>query len=499
VALKKNVLANYIGQGWSALMGLAFIPLYIKYLGIEVYGLIGVFTLLQSWLSLLDMGMTPTLSREMSRFTGGAVDSQYIRNLLRSIEIVGCAVALLISLGIWAASDWLAADWLRAENLPVSAVARAFSVMGLVTALRFVENIYRSCLVGLQKQVLLNLIQIVTSTLRGLGAVAILIWLSPTIEAFFIWQGLISLATVGLCAIVVYWGLSAAPQPVRFSLVTLQKIWPFASGMIGITLLSLLLTQVDKLMLSKLLSLKDFGYYTLAATIASILSVLIAPITQAFYPRFNELVASESQSQLTKLYHLSAQLVTVLIGSIAIVLIVFGKPLLALWTQDALLAERLAPLLSVLVLGNFLNCLMHIPYQMQLAHGWTSLAIKINSLSVVIIVPAIFWATSNFGAIGAGWVWVCLNLSYFVIGIHFMYQRLLTAEKWQWYLQDIVMPLVAGTSVAVLLKLGSSMLVPSLVSTVVILTISSCGVFLATLMAAPAVRLQFVGLVIKRS
>ena len=67
--LKRNLIANYLGQGWAALMGLAFIPLYIKYLGIEAYGLIGLFALLQAWLSLLDMGMTPTLGREMARFT----------------------------------------------------------------------------------------------------------------------------------------------------------------------------------------------------------------------------------------------------------------------------------------------------------------------------------------------------------------------------------------------------------------------------------------------
>lgn len=69
--LKRNLIANYLGQGWNALMGLAFVPLYIKYLGMEAYGLIGLFALLQAWLSLLDMGMTPTLNPEMARFSGG--------------------------------------------------------------------------------------------------------------------------------------------------------------------------------------------------------------------------------------------------------------------------------------------------------------------------------------------------------------------------------------------------------------------------------------------
>jgi O-antigen/teichoic acid export membrane protein len=78
--LKKNLIANYLGQGWTALMGLAFIPLYIKYLGIEAYGLIGLFAIIQAWLSLLDMGMTPMLGREMARSTGGSHTAQSIRD-----------------------------------------------------------------------------------------------------------------------------------------------------------------------------------------------------------------------------------------------------------------------------------------------------------------------------------------------------------------------------------------------------------------------------------
>ena len=53
-------------------MGLIFVPVYIKYLGIESYGLIGFFASMQAWFALLDMGMTPTLGREIARFTGGS-------------------------------------------------------------------------------------------------------------------------------------------------------------------------------------------------------------------------------------------------------------------------------------------------------------------------------------------------------------------------------------------------------------------------------------------
>jgi len=489
--VKKNVIANYLGQGWSALMGLAFIPLYIKYLGVESYGLIGIFALLQGWLTLLDMGMTPALSREMARFTGGAHESQSIRDLLRSIEIMGFGIAVVIALGIWAASGWLASDWLRAEKLPVGVVAQAFTIMGVVTAMRFIENIYRSSIVGLQRQVLLNIVLSVMATLRGLGAVGILIWVSPTIEAFFIWQGILSIITVGLFAAVLYHTLPVAENAARFSLTALKGIRQFAVGMMTITFLALLLTQVDKILLSRLLTLEAFGYYALAGTVANALYMLPGPVAAAFYPHFTELVEREDVAAMIAAYHKGAQLVTVLMGTAAIVLIVFGDAVMLLWTANPTLARQVVPLVAVLSLGTLLNGLMWIPYHTQLAYGWTSLTVKVAIFAVAVIVPAILWATPKYGAIGAAWVWVGLNAGYVMIDIYFMHRRLLPTEKWRWYRQDVAVPLIAGAVVAVLLRWATPVL-PGALAKLIALLISAGLVLAAATLAAQAVRQQLV-------
>ena len=450
MSLKKNVLANYLGQGWRAIMSLAFVPLYIKYLGIEAYGLIGIFVMLQTWLSLLDMGMKPALGREMARFTGGGHDAQSIWDLLRSIEIISIAMALFVAFGIWVASGWLATDWVQAEKMSVDVVAQAFALMGLVIALRFIENVYTNCIAGLQRQVLQNAVTSIMATLRGLGAVGVLIWVSPTIEAFFIWQGLMSLATAAVFMAVVYRVLPRSARAARFSVPALLNIWRFAAGMLGITLLALLLTQIDKIILSRLLTLELFGYYALAGLISSGLYVMTAPIGAAFYPRFTELYTRQDYLALGKYYHLGAQLVTVLMGSATVILMIFADRVLLLWTADPVLTEQVAPIMVVLALGTFFNGLMWIPYQMQLAHGWTSLSIKINIVAVIFLVPAILWVVPAYGAMGAAWVWVILNAGYCLIGVHFMYRRILTLEKWKWYFNDILIPLSATITVALL-------------------------------------------------
>jgi len=156
---------------------------------------------------------------------------------------------------------------------------------------------------------------------------------------------------------------------------------------------------------------------------------------------------------LADTYHKAAQLVSVFAGSAAIVFILFGETFLRIWTQNAVLAARTAPLLSLLMLGNLLNGLMWVPYQTQLAHGWTSLSVKVNVVAVALIVPSILLVTPRYGAIGAAWAWVSLNLGYVLIASQFMYRRILRSEKWRWYFQDLLLPLAASLSVALLLKL----------------------------------------------
>lgn len=478
-------------------MALAFLPLYIDYLGLEAYGLIGVFALLQAWLTLLDIGMKPTLVREMARFTAGEHDAQSVRDLLRSIEFIAISVALLVGFGIWGASGWLAADWLGAKTLPLATVAQAIALMGGVAALRLLENIYISGISGLQRQVLQNVLSSVMATLRGLGAVAALAWVAPRIEVFFLWQGIVSLLTVLVFATAVYRTLPAARRRARISRSALLGVWRFAAGMTVITVLSLLLTQVDKILLSRLLSLKAFGAYALAAAVTGGLYLLSGPVTAAYYPRFTELVARGDDAGLARLYHQSAQLVSVLMGSAAVILSVFASPILLVWTNEPSLAVEVAPLLTLLAAGTLANGLMWIPYHLQLAHAWTSLTIKTNIVAVCLLIPAILYLVPRHGAMGAAGAWLALNSGYLTVGIGLMHRRLLPREKWRWYLQDVALPLAAAGSVAGLLRL----LLPQSahrLGELALLALAAGLSLLAAALAASTVRPQLLRLVRRR-
>jgi O-antigen/teichoic acid export membrane protein len=332
-------------------------------------------------------------------------------------------------------------------------VAQAIALMGLVAALRFCEGAYRGAMFGLQKQVRYNAANAVLVTLRFAGVIAVLKWVSPTIGAFFLWQGLVSVLSVAVFAVSVHRALPRAPRRPSFSREAVAGVWKFASGMMAITLLALLLTQVDKLLLSRLLPLESFGYYSLAGTVAGVLYFAAAPITQALSPRLVELHTQGSEAELASAYHQGAQLVTVLAGPAGLLLGFFANGVIYMWSGDAELARNTSAVLSVLAVGTFLNTLIYMPYQLQLAHGWTGLAVRGNAVAVAVLIPALFWAVPRYGALGAAWIWLILNAGYVAISMQLMHRRLLPAEKRRWYVEDVFLPVSGALAVMLLASL----------------------------------------------
>lgn len=446
--LKKNIGANFAGSVWQALMALVFVPLYIKFMGIESWGLIGIFATLQAMFGPLGMGLSGTLNREMARLSVLPSKEQEMRNLVRTLEVLYWSVAVFAGITVVSLSPFIAHHWINARQLPPKTIEQALLIMGFVMALQMPIGFYSGGLMGLQKQVLLNVINVGISTLRGAGAVLILWLVSPTIQAFFLWQIIISAINIFLLALFLWRRLPHGDNKAVFQKQLLTGIWRFAAGMSGISILAVILTQLDKIILSKLLSLEMFGYYMLASVVAMSLTRVFTPVFLSIYPRFTQLVSANNHEELKRLYHKSCQFIAVLVLPVAIVIAFFSYEVILLWTQNPITAERTHLLVSILICGTALNGLMNPPFALQLAFGWTRLSVLKNIIAVIFLVPLIIFLAMRYGAIGAASVWLLLNISYVLLEIPIMHRRLLRKEKWLWYWQDVSVPLIAAFFVA---------------------------------------------------
>ncbi|MDO8714690.1 MAG: oligosaccharide flippase family protein [Polynucleobacter sp.] len=442
--LKKNITANLLGQIWSAVMKFAFIPLYIDILGIQSYGLIGIFTLLQAWFIVLDFGLSPSISRQMSLFNSGGISNTSIRDLLRSIEIVALMIAILIAIGVFLGADWLAKTLVKSSEFSSDEVKNAFIIMGIISALRFYEGIYHNVIIGLEKQVLFNFINGLIHTLRSVGALVVITWLDSTIIAFFIWQGVCSFLQTIILMLVIYKILPVGNRGARFSIKSLQTIRMFAGGVLVITILSLIVAQVDKLVIASYINLGEYGYYTLAATIASALTMISAPIIQAVYPRLIGLVAISDKDGLRSVYHLTSQLITIATSSITFIIAIFSSDIVYLWTNNYNTSQETAPILTIMIIGSFFSVLNQLPQSFQVAHNYLFIPLITNSLSLVILILMIILALPNYGVLGvAGAVAVTMALALFMSTWQIS-RKMIKNKKINIYLYDTILPMIGA-------------------------------------------------------
>jgi O-antigen/teichoic acid export membrane protein len=448
--ISRNIAANFAGTAWAGIMGPALVSVYVRFMGVEAYGLVGLLTTLQAAFALLDLGLSTATNRELARLSVQEGHGQEERDLVRTTETVYWLMAVAIGVVVIALAPLLAHRWIHAERLTDGTIQQAFLIMGLILAFQFPFSLYSGGLIGLQRQVLLNAIMIGMATLRGVGAIALLWLVSPTIRTFFVWQLIVTIAQTGVTAGFLWCSLPDAAARPRFRRAIIGKIWRFATGLMAVSFFALLLTQGDKIILSRLLALEKFGYYTLAAVVASSLYLLVAPIFTAVFPRFTQLIATGDDAALRTLYHQSCQLVSVLLLPVALVIAFFAREILQVWTRNPAVVANTHRIVTLLVIGTALNGLMNVPYALQLANGWTRLAFYQNAIAVALLMPLLIWAANRYGGVGAAAIWIAVNAGYVLIGIQVMHTRLLRDEKRAWYGRDVGLPLIGALSVVLI-------------------------------------------------
>lgn len=448
--VRRNIAANFIGRGWGIVSVYLFVPLYLQFLGVEAYGLVGVYSMLVGILALADVGLTATLSREMARLGMLNGAEGRMRDLLRTYEVAYLAISLASAVGLWMTAPYLASRWLQAGTLTPAEITTAIRAMGIAIAFQLPSGLYNGGLLGLQRQVTFNALQVAWGILRGVGSVAVLWLVSPTIIAFAICQ----LAVNAIYCIAVRTSLWRA-MPARtlqphFDRGLLRETWQYAAGMASISVLSAALTQTDKLVVSKILPLEMLGYYSLAGTLASVPLMLANPVGMAIFPRLTGLVAVVDREALLRLYHRACSLVSIVVLPCALTFLLYSDNLLFAWTGSSTVVQHVGLTTAFLLAGQIMQAITVIPFYLALAHGQTRLIVRVQLLGVLLIMPLLMVLVGRVGVVGGGIAWLVMNVCTLCPYMYFLHRRFLRGELQTWAQQDVGRPLVSALAVAVL-------------------------------------------------
>lgn len=446
--LTRNALANYAGQAYTTLLGIVMLPLYMRYLGVEAYGLVGFFSVLLAWFGLLDIGLSPALSRQVARHWSERGGNREIRRLLRTIEYLFGAIVLVIIALILLGGHWLASEWLDIRSLPNEQVVYCIKLMGAMIGLRWFAALYRGGVQGLEQMVWLNGATIVLATVRFIGAYALLRWISVDPGHFFEFQLLNSLLEVFALGRRFYRQTSAGVAgAAQFSLTALRAVLPFACGLAYTSALWVLVTQTDKLILSHSLSMREYGYFTIVAVVSNGLLTLGAPVNQAILPRMTRLHAAGDDAAMLGVYRAATRYLCSVMGPMTLYIALCAEPIVLAWTHDAQASQLAAQVLPWYIVGSGILTISSLPYCLQFAHGDIRLHIANSTVNAIVQAPIMVYAATYHGAVGVAYAWLGIRSLTFLLFPAVVHSRFAPSLHRQWLFADVLAPVALAAVV----------------------------------------------------
>lgn len=425
--MKNNIIANFVGRFWSILSNFLFIPLYIDYLGFDSYSVISFTLMIAGIMAVLDGGLTATLSREFARKDNTELQKQKIFKNVESLYFIvtGFCIAL-----IFLFSNFIAEKWILVEKFSPSQISFFLKIISFEIGFQLLFRFYVGGLLGLEKQVQANAFQVLLGIVRN-GLIVFALILMPYLKLFFLWQAFSTVIFTILIKVYlekVVYGKFSFTVNLKLEKSILTTIWKFAGGMLLIALVSALNTQLDKVTISKLLSLENLGYYTLAVSLSQGLIILVNPVAAALLPRFTAHFSNSEYSEARSLFLKSSLIVSIIIFSVLMTLSFFAKEIIWVWTGKLDLAEKSFQLIPIVALAYTMFALQVLPYNIAIANGYTKLNNILGIMSLIVTIPGYYFATKEYGAMGAATVFCFVQIITTFIFIFFINKKFIKSN-----------------------------------------------------------------------
>jgi O-antigen/teichoic acid export membrane protein len=357
--------------------------------------------------------------------------------------VITCGILTLIA---FACADQIATHWINVgQSVNKELVVTSIRMMALVFVPHLALGLYTAGLIGLERQIQANLIQSLFVTAKSGLVLFPIIW-RPDLSIYFSWQ----VTTTFLFALIARAALmtNLAAPVFTIGVPDFDRLKPyirFALGMFTISLIASVNTQLNKIVVSKLFSIKIFGYFTLASTIAQLPGVLTAPVGAALLPRLTALVSQGRRANLIKTYEDCSYLIASLSTCGAIAVMAFPQEILSVWLIGESFPYEVAIAARFLALGGMYLALATGPFYLGIANGHNTTSVLLGLVTLLVTVPLLQLSIARYGLLGATAPWIFVNAAALIVLTSVVHKRYYHGRSYRWWVRCTFVPITCNT------------------------------------------------------
>jgi len=417
VAIKRNAIYNLAGGTLPALVSLVVVPLMVRGLGSEGYGLYALVLAIVGYFALIDINATAGSVKFLAEYSA-AKNSDGINQVFSLGFLIYLCIGLLGACAIYALSSHLVVHVFSIDrNLTVLA-QRCLEVAAIGFFFGQLQVYLQSVPQALLRYDITGRIEMLFGSLLPLLAVVLL-------AAGY---GLLEIIALRVAASAV--NCLLLWRSIRSLLPTLRMVRPRAAlagqlfrfsaySFLG-RAATLTYQHADKLLIGSLVGMKALAYYTVAANLANGLLGMTYRLASVVFPSTSMLAAKGQFDALRQLYFTASRYMLYLNGALLLLLAVFAKDLLLLWVGPDF-AEHGSTILALIALAQFFSSQTNVPSLLNDGLGHPQVTGGFAVTRAVVGLVAVYLLASIHGAQGAALAHMlvsCLVTVVFLLYVH---------------------------------------------------------------------------------
>ncbi len=395
----RNIAFSGLGYILPLLASLATIPLMIKYMGEDVYGLYIICISLIGFMTFIDLGVGQAIVKYVSQYEATGDDAKIKPVLdiaLMMYVVLGVSIALLVTLF----SHSLGKLIYNGDALKAAMAAQALSITALAFLLSYINQFFLNVFKAYHRFDIPAVIQN-SANIAGIVSATVLLLLDyklPTI----LW-GYVIIQVVALVSGYTF-SRRVLPKGVVLGLSFDRHIFAEMIGFSIYTFVSNFLggvvSRLDKFIIGAILGTEAVTYYQIPHTIAQMANGIIQVLSQITFPRFSELSSLNDTVGRLALYKRSMLMVFFASMVINVALISAGGAFLELWIS-ADFATHSTLTLKIIALYFFFQSNTVVAYWALQGSGNAKVTAISSFLGTVAYMVGIYFLTQRYGYNGA--------------------------------------------------------------------------------------------------
>lgn len=400
--LARNTVWNLVGQVIPMGVALFAIPLLIRNIGMDRFGILTIAWMVVGYFSFFDLGLGRAMTTLIAQRLGGSRQDE-LPAIVWTANGIMAMMGLVGAIALAAISPLLTHSLLKIPFLLQQEALRSFFLLSIAVPLVISTAGFRGILEAQQKFGLLNIVRIPMGVATFLAPVAVL----PFTNSLTALIGSIVFARVVF--LIASIALAVHEMPAlrhRFALdkTLLRPLFTFGGWMTVSNIVSPMMVYVDRFLIGTMLSLAAVAYYATPYEVATKLLIVPSALAGVMFPAFSAAMATD-RLRGAILYRRAAKYVSLFLFPASFVLIVFGRDFLQIWLGHdfAVLSARV---LQILSLGVLANGLAAVPFAMIQGTGRADITGKLHLLELPFYLFTAWYLTVHYGIVGTAVAWL---------------------------------------------------------------------------------------------